>query len=166
MKDLIKRFQEIGYKKTSENQDYIQFTKKNHLSILFNLNTKSVVHNFLSLEQALNMKEVQIIYDTCKYLKFDGEDIYIPHKYLIKQEQDLGLCYKTYINKKAEPDEIEICKFNSDGTRYTIASFDYDEDEECYCLNSCCDRLKIDINWTIFGSLVKQGYEMLKEVDK
>lgn len=85
-------------------------------------------------------------------------------KWLIMQLGNIALCYKTFIGKEATKKDIEICKFNDDNTRYTIASFDYNEKEECYCLNSCVNRLNDkDINWKDFGTLVLQGYSILED---
>lgn len=50
------------------------------------------------------------------------------------------------------------------GSRYTIASFDYNENDLCFELNSCCDRLKSKkIDWEVFGLLVQKGYKILNE---
>lgn len=90
-------------------------------------------------------------------------------KWLIKKIDGLALCYKSFIHKEATDKDLEICMFNKDGTRYTIASFEYDEDEECYCLNSVVDRLNCKkIDWEVFGLLVLKGYKMLegKEYDR
>lgn len=84
-------------------------------------------------------------------------------KWLIKKIDNLALCYKTFLNKEATDKDLEICAFNSDGTRYTVASFDYYEDEEYYCLNSCGERLNSKrIDWEVFGLLVLKGYKLLK----
>ena len=83
-------------------------------------------------------------------------------KWLIKKIDDLALCYKTFINKEPSDNDLEICMFNNDGSRYTIASFDFDYEEDCYCLNSCCNRLNSKrIDWEIFGLLVWKGYRIL-----
>lgn len=83
-------------------------------------------------------------------------------EWLIKKIDNLALCYKTFINKESTKKDIEICMFNNDGTRYTIASFDYDYDKCCYCLNSCCDGLNNNkIDWEVFGLLVKKAYKIL-----
>lgn len=76
---------------------------------------------------------------------------------------NLALCYKTFIGKEASEKDIEICAFNDDDTRYTIASFDYNEKEDCYILK-CCDKLNDEkIDWQVFGDLVLEGYKILDE---
>jgi len=93
----------------------------------------------------------------------DSKDVIKP-KWLIKKIDNLALCYKTFIHKEPCETDLEICAFNSDGSRYTIASFDYCEDEMCYCLNSCCDRLNSKrIDWEVFGLLVLKGYKILEK---
>ena len=84
--------------------------------------------------------------------------------WLIKRIGNLGLCYKTFLHRKATKKDLEICMFDEDNSRYTIASFDYDEDEMCYCLNSCCNRLNSKrIDWEVFGLLVLKGYKILEK---
>ena len=85
-------------------------------------------------------------------------------KWLIKKIDNLALCYKTFIGREPSETDLEICMFNKDGTRYTIASFQFDEDEICYCLNSCVDRLNSKrIDWEVFGLLVLKGYKILNK---
>ena len=87
----------------------------------------------------------------------------IKPKWLIKKIDNLALCYKTFFNREATKKDLEICAFNSNGTRYTIASFDWYADEMCWCLNSCCDRLNSkSLDWEVFGVLVLKGYKMLQ----
>ena len=77
---------------------------------------------------------------------------------------NLALCYKTFVGRETSEKDIEICAFNDDDTRYTIASFDYNEKQDCYVLNSCCDRLNNEkIDWQVFGDLVIEGYKILEE---
>lgn len=88
-------------------------------------------------------------------------------KWTIKRIGNLGLCYKTFIGKEAGEKDLEICAFNSDGTRYTIASFSHELEENCYLLNSCGDRLKNqNIDWQAFGELVKLAYERLEPTNE
>lgn len=81
---------------------------------------------------------------------------------LIYRIGDYMLGYKVFIQRDAGKDEIEICRYDKDGkTRYTIASFDYNDDNETYEVRSCMDRLNDNIDWDIFGKLVEIGYEHL-----
>ena len=77
----------------------------------------------------------------------------------------LALCYKTFIDRTGKDDEIEICMWNDDFTNsWTIASFEYEPEENCYKLESCGDRLNDNnIGWMDFGILVKKGYEILND---
>lgn len=83
--------------------------------------------------------------------------------YEIDRIGNLSLCYETFINRKHKNDEIEICMWDKDfQSRWTIASFDKDEEYDCYRLNSCLDRLNEEkLNWQDFGELVKKGYKFL-----
>lgn len=83
--------------------------------------------------------------------------------YEIDRVGNLSLCYKTFINRKHKNDEIEISMWDKDfQSRWTIASFDKDEEYDCYRLNSCLDRLNEEkLNWQDFGELVKKGYKFL-----
>lgn len=87
--------------------------------------------------------------------------------YEIERKGRLSLSYKTFFNKKANKDDIEICMWDKRFKyRWTIASFDYYEKEMCYQLISCCDRLNDeDINWSDFGILVQAGYKHLGDYD-
>ena len=75
----------------------------------------------------------------------------------------LELCKKTILGRKAKDDELEICMWDKeDEHKWTIASFSYNETYDCYNLNSCVDRLSnADIDWLVFGQLVKEGYSRL-----
>ena len=85
-------------------------------------------------------------------------------KWTIERIGNLGLCYKSFIGKDTTDKDLEICVFNNDGTRYTIASFNYDDKEHYYSLDSCGNRLKNDdIDWRIFGELVRKAYKRLEE---
>jgi len=69
--------------------------------------------------------------------------------------------------RKATEKDLDICMFNRDGTRYTIASFEYDEDEHFYYLEGCADRLKSkNIDWEVFGLLVQKAYKILEENER
>ena len=82
--------------------------------------------------------------------------------YLIYQMGDYILGYKTFIHRDAAKDEIEICRYDENGkTRYTIASFYYNNDNKTYEVRSCMDRLNDNIDWNTFGKLVEIGYEYL-----
>lgn len=74
----------------------------------------------------------------------------------------LALGYQTFIGREADKDEIEIYEWSKDFTsRWTIASFEYDEKEEVYNVVSCGDRLSRIDDWGAFGELVKTGYNIL-----
>ena len=81
----------------------------------------------------------------------------------IKRIGNLSLGYKTYIGKESCEKDIEICQWNlEDGHKWTIASFEYDDDEICYYLKGCGDRLKSkNIDWEVFGLLVQKAYKIL-----
>lgn len=91
--------------------------------------------------------------------------------YEIARKGLLSLCYKTFIGKEAEKDDIEISQWSDNNyqQRWTIASFrKYYEDDEliCYSIESCGDRLNGDIDWKDFGYLIKEGYKYLKIISK
>ena len=90
------------------------------------------------------------------------------HSYEIKRLGNLSLCFKTFIGKTPQEDDIEISMWDKSFLhRWTIASFEPhydDEDIDSYELVSCGSRLNDkDINWKDFGKLVKLGYEWLDE---
>ena len=77
----------------------------------------------------------------------------------------LALGYQTFINREAKENEIEIYEWSKDYTsRWTVASFEYDEDEEVYTLVSCGDRLSRIDDWEAFGVLVQTGYDILNHL--
>ena len=87
--------------------------------------------------------------------------------YIIERKNDLGLCFKTFIENIGEnyerllmPDDIEICYFDKDSnTRYTIATFD--NKENYHYLNIIKDRLQLNkINIDEFYELVKLGIDI------
>ena len=87
--------------------------------------------------------------------------------YIIERKNDLGLCFKTFIENIGEnyerllmPDDIEICYFDKDSnTRYTIATFDSRENH--HYLNIIKDRLQLNkINIDEFYELVKLGIDI------
>ena len=87
--------------------------------------------------------------------------------YIIERKDNLGLCFKTFIENIGEnyerllmPDDIEICYFDKDSnTRYTIATFD--NKENYHYLNIIKDRLQLNkINIDIFYELVKLGIDI------
>ena len=74
----------------------------------------------------------------------------------------LALGYQTFIDREAKENEIEIYKWNEDFTsRWTIATFEYDEKEDFYILGSCGNRVNDIDDWEAFGELVKTGYNIL-----
>lgn len=87
--------------------------------------------------------------------------------YIIERKDNLGLCFKTFIENIGEnyekllmPDDIEICYFDKDSnTRYTIATFD--NKENYHYLNIIKDRLQLNkINIDEFYELVKLGIDI------
>lgn len=81
----------------------------------------------------------------------------------IKRIENLSLDYKTFIGKEAEEYDLEICEWDlKENYKWTIASFDYDEEYHIYELNSCGNRLRSKkIDWEIFGLLVQKAYSIL-----
>lgn len=82
--------------------------------------------------------------------------------YEIKRIGKLSLGYKTFFNRKAFDDEIEICMWDEGFShRWTIASFDYNERENAYDLIG--NEYLFDVkDWKAFGELVQKGYDILK----
>ena len=87
--------------------------------------------------------------------------------YIIERKDNLGLCFKTFIENIGEnyekllmPDDIEICYFDKDSnTRYAIATFD--NKENYHYLNIIKDRLQLNkINIDEFYELVKLGIDI------
>lgn len=96
---------------------------------------------------------IKKILDETKYKDEDYEIVRIGH---------LALGYQTFIGREADKDEIEIYEWNEDFTsRWTIATFEYDEKEAVYTLVSCGDRMSNIDDWGAFGELVKTGYNIL-----
>ena len=85
-------------------------------------------------------------------------------KYEIKRIGRLALGYQTFINRKAKEDEIEICMWDEGFThRWTIASFQYNENNDLYNLVGF-DYL-VDIkDWNAYGKLVKEGFKHLENL--
>ena len=85
-------------------------------------------------------------------------------KYEIKRIGRLALSYQTLINRKAKEDEIEICMWDEDFThRWTIASFQYDENNDLY--NLVGSDYLVDIkDWNAYGKLVKEGFKHLENL--
>ena len=83
-------------------------------------------------------------------------------EYEIKRIDRLSLGYKTFFNRKAFDDEIEICMWDEGFShRWTIASFNYNETENTYDLLG--NEYLLDVkDWKAFGELVKEGYDILK----
>ena len=87
------------------------------------------------------------------------------YDYEIMRLGHLALGYKTFIGREATRDDIEIYEWSEDYTsRWTVASFEYDEDEEVYTLVSCGDRLSRIDDWEAFGILVQTGYDILNHL--
>ena len=85
-------------------------------------------------------------------------------KYEIKRIGRLALGYQTFISRKEKEDEIEICMWDNGFThRCTIASFQYDENNDIYELVGS-DYL-VDIkDWNAYGKLVKAGFKHLENL--
>ena len=83
-------------------------------------------------------------------------------EYEIKRIDRLSLGYKTFFNREAFDDEIEICMWDEGFShRWTIASFNYNETENTYDLLG--NEYLLDVkDWKAFGELVKEGYDILK----
>lgn len=95
----------------------------------------------------------------------DEEKMETKYDYEIMKVGHLALGYKTFIGREAKEDEIEIYEWSKDFTsRWTIASFEYDEKEEIYNVVSCGDRLSRITDWEAFGELVKTGYDLLNHL--
>ena len=60
---------------------------------------------------------------------------------------------------------IMINQWSKDNTfKWGIATFEYDEEYDCYQLNGVLDRLDNNlIDWYDFGCLVELGYKWIKE---
>ena len=82
-------------------------------------------------------------------------------EYEIETIGRLALGYKTFLSRKAEEDEIEICMWDEGFShRWTIASFDYDDKENKYILVGNDYLIEVK-DWEAFGKLVKKGYEIV-----
>lgn len=91
--------------------------------------------------------------------------------YEIAKIGNLSLDYKTFIDRKAKENEIEICMWNKDNTnRWTVASFEpqYDNNEiidyNLVCDSSIFDDAELNIN--DFQELVKMGNTKLQSGNK
>ena len=89
------------------------------------------------------------------------------HDYEIKRIGHLHLGYVySGISRAFHEDAIEICKWNDNfSSRWTVASFQYNEKNNCYELEVCGGRLRDlkEDEWEDFGKLVKEGYEYLDD---
>ena len=130
--------------KSSDNSIFIE-------SLIGNEEFEKLIRNIV--QEELNKKE-------------NAEEEMVEQNRDIFKLGNLSLCYKTFAdNVPVFEDELEICKIEESGWKYTIASFDYDDEDNCYILNSCGDRLDDNnINWEDFGKLVKKGYEILDKL--
>ena len=93
----------------------------------------------------------------------DEEKLETKYEYEIKRIGRLALGYKTYINRQAAKDEIEICMWDEGFThRWTIASFEYNEKQDSYYLE--CSEYLVDVqDWVAFGALVTGGFKFLNQ---
>lgn len=84
--------------------------------------------------------------------------------YEIKKIGRLALGYKTFLNREAFDDEIEICMWDEGFShRWTIASFNYNEQENTY--NLIGNEYLMDIkDWDAYGKLVKEGFKYLEKI--
>ena len=85
-----------------------------------------------------------------------------------KKIKNLELCPKQYLGDK-ESDSLNICQWSEDESyKWVIASFKYDEKEDFFYIEECCDRLDDEnFNWSDFGYLVRLGrkyLQLMKEV--
>lgn len=95
----------------------------------------------------------------------DEEKIQTRYNYEIMKIGQLALGYKTFIGREAKEDEIEIYEWSKDfSSRWTVASFKYNEKEEVYNVVSCGDRLSRIDDWEAFGALVEAGYNLLNHL--
>lgn len=90
---------------------------------------------------------------------------------LHKRIGNLELCPTTSLLPEHDGRSLEICQRLSDDTyKWTIATFEYDEKEDCFYLVECCDRLSdTNINWNDLGKLVRLGrkyLEVIREIEE
>lgn len=110
--------------------------------------------------KCINVDEDFDIFIVNKVLQYE-EEMENSKPWQILRIDNLALCYKTFVGRETSEKDIEICAFNDDNTRYTIASFNYNEKEDYYILKFC-DKLNDEkIDWQVFGDLVKEGYKIL-----
>lgn len=86
-----------------------------------------------------------------------------------KRIKNLELCPNEYLDGK-ESDSLEICQWDeTEKYKWTIASFEYNEKEDCFYIQECCDRLDDEnFSWFDFGYLVRLGrkyLEVMKEAN-
>ena len=119
------------------------------------INTKSnkIVHTDFIIEDIDEICMPQVM-NVIKNERFDYE---------IKRLGRLVLGYKTFIGRKANEDEIEICMWDSDFThKWTVASFEYNEKLNLYDLKGSAYLRNVQ-DWIAFGTLVKEGFEILDD---
>jgi hypothetical protein len=147
--ECLKILKNLFFNEDGSIVDYIDFTSS--YGDEWNGHTlEQYVKAFIDLKYTINKEKSE------KYRKKNGD---------ILKLGNLSLSYKTFIGKEAKEDDLEICQWDlKENYKWTIASFEYNEEYECYELNSCLNRLdNNDINWEDFGELVQNGYEILKD---
>ena len=84
---------------------------------------------------------------------------------LHKRIDNLELCPVTYLNGK-EPDTLNIYQWAEDNTyKWTIVTFQYGNEGECYSIQECGDRLNNpNINWDALKKLIILGRKYLEIV--
>lgn len=105
----------------------------------------------------------QIIKSVLIEIKDESQKQQKGEKCEIKRLGKLALGYKTFVGREANEDEIEICMWDSDFThKWTIASFEYDKETNSYNLEGSCYLRDVQ-DWIAFGTLVKEGFEILDD---
>ena len=81
---------------------------------------------------------------------------------------NLEVCPNQYIDGK-ESDSLDIGQWDEkEEFKWVVASFRYDEVDDCFYIKECCDRLSDkNLNWSTFGYLVNLGrkyLELIKDI--
>ena len=146
--------------------DYDERFNKEVENELNKKDVKKMVKSFKKAGTSISNKELEDLMRRIIQEELDRREKEDDKKdYEILRSGRLSLCYKTFIDRTGEEDEIEICMWDKKFTnRWTIASFEYEPEYNCYKLESCGERLNdSNINWMDFGVLVKKGYEILDD---
>lgn len=125
----------------------------------------------IGCHQYINIRNNKIVHT--EFIEEKIDEVYIPtqrdiikderFEYEIKRLGSLALGYKIFIGRKANKDEIEIYMWNSNFTyRWIIASFEYNKETNSYDLKGN-EHLKDVQDWIAFGTLVKEGFEILDD---